>query len=182
MLELCRKKLEAENLQAALYEHPIEAMALPHQYAFIFIPDGSFGHLYDLAIAQLCLERFYGHLLPGGCLMFDVKSLSQLGNFPSPGQSSFELYDRPDGSTIFGTTVWGKVAENGVIRCWNKIERYVQGKLVETEVFDYRERLYVREAMERMLKEVGFTIEAVLKPYENIEPQDGGGFVFICRK
>jgi hypothetical protein len=34
-----------------------------------------------------------------------------------------------------------------VIRKWNKMERFLSGRLVETEIFDYRERLYEKEGI-----------------------------------
>jgi SAM-dependent methyltransferase len=182
MLSVCRQKLETQNLTSNLYEQSLQFMALPRQYAFAFIPDGSFGHFYDLKTAQECLQSLYKHLLDGGWLLFDVKSTTQLGNFPKAGESTLRIRDRADGSTILETTVWGKVEADCIIRCWSKIESYVDQKLVETEVFDYRERLYRRQEMETMLSATGFKVEAVFKPYQHCDPQEGDGLVFVCRK
>jgi hypothetical protein len=120
-------------------------------------------------------------LLPGGYLVFDVKSLAQLSIFGGPGQADFGVEDQSDGSTIFSTGVWGAVEDGCVVRMWNKYEKYVDGKLVETEIFDYRERLYARIELEEMLGSAGFTDISVTKSYEHSEPGDDG-LVFICRK
>jgi hypothetical protein len=182
MLALCRKKLEDKGLESHLYEQTIQAMLLPRQYQFIFIPDRSFAHIYEKPMAQACLKRLWECLLPNGYLVFDVKTLAQLGNFGQPGQTSFGLEDRPDGSTVFSTGIWGELQDGCVIRNWNKFEKYVDGKLVETEVFDYRERLYDRVELEEMLTSAGFEDISVLKSYEHVAPNENDDLVFICRK
>lgn len=182
MLSLCRQKLKALGLDTPLYEQSLEKMALPQRYGFMFIPDRSFAHIYDKAQAQIGLGRLYDHLLPDGWLIFDVKTPSQLGSFGQPGEAQFSVEDHPDGSTIFSTGVWGDVEEGRVVRHWNKYELYVDGKLVETEIFDYRERLFERAELEAMLIKAGFQDIIVTKPYENSEPVENGGLVFICHK
>ena len=182
MLAVCRQKLDAQGLHADLYEQMLEDMALPKQYAFIMIPDRSFGHVDDLKQAQACLQRIYDHLLPGGWFMLDLKCPGHLRNFPKPGESNLEITDYPDGSSVFSTSVWGDVEDGRVIRCWNKYEQYVAGKLVETEIFDYRERMYERAEFEAMLHAAGFTEWTVLKAYEVAEPTADDGLVFIAQK
>jgi hypothetical protein len=182
MLALCQKKLKAKGLQSHLYEQTIQAMLLPRHYQFMFIPDRSFAHIVEKPMAQACLKRLWEYLLPGGYLIFDVKTLAKLSSFGQPGQTSFGLEDRPDGSTVFSTGIWGEIQDGGVIRNWNKFEKYVDGKLVETEVFDYRERLYERAVLEDMLTAAGFEDISVLKSYEQVEPNENDDLVFICRK
>ena len=182
MLALCQKKLDDRGLEADLYEQTIQDMALPKHYNFIFIPDRSFGHIYDRTMAQHCLKRFWEHMMPGGILAFDVKSLAQINSFGEAGQTDFEIEDQPDGSTVFSTGVWGEVEEGCVVRLWNKYEKYMDSKLVEAEIFDYRERLYQRTELEEMLAAAGFHVISVTKSYEHTEPGDNDDLVFICRK
>src|SRR5262249_47688012 len=64
--------------------------------------------------------------------------------------------EHPDGSTVFTTTVWGDLDDGHVVHCWNKYEQYVDGKLVQTEIFDYLERFYEPAEFEAMIQVAGF--------------------------
>ena len=50
MLDICRKKCKSLNFKPQLFEQYLEAMDL-RKHGFIFIPGGSFGHIYDNEIA-----------------------------------------------------------------------------------------------------------------------------------
>jgi len=182
MLAMCRQKLDSLGLSADLYEQPLETMSIAGQYNFIFISDGSFGHIHDQARAQASLRHIWEQLFPGGWFIFDVKQRSQLSLFGQSGQAEFKVEDHPDGSTIFTTSVWGDIADGCVIRNWNKYERYVDGKLTDIEIFDYRERLYERGELEQMLSTAGFTNVIATKAYESVEPVEKTGIVFLCQK
>lgn len=182
MLAQCRAKCVARGFTPNLYEQYLEEMALPRRYGFLFIPDRSFGHIYDQKQAHLCLGKLWDHLIPGGWLVLDIRSPSK-GIFPEPGQANYDIYDRPDGSTVFETAVWGERDEGRVIRCWSKKERYVDGQLVETEIFDYNERFYDRAEFVEMLREAGFVdIKAVKALTDDAEPMEQDWMVLSCRK
>jgi hypothetical protein len=91
--------------------------------------------------------------------------------------------DYPDGSVVFETSVWGDVEEERIGRNWNKYERYIEGRLVETEIFDYRERMYTREEFENLLQAAGFKRITVTSAYEDSnEITENDGMVFACQK
>ena len=50
MLAECRKKCAEKGLKPSLHQQLIEEINLSRQYGFIFIPDRSFGHLYETAL------------------------------------------------------------------------------------------------------------------------------------
>lgn len=183
ILEVFREKCDAMGFKPHLFEQYIEKMELPRKYGFIFIPGGSFGHIYDNKIAVQCLKKITDHLLDNGWFIVDVRQPAELNNFGKPGESNFEITDHPDGSVVFETSVWGDVEEERIGRCWNKYEKYVDNKLVETEVFDYRERMYTREEFETLLRAAGFSKINITTAYEdrnNITENDG--MVFACQK
>ena len=70
--------------------------------------------------------------------------------------------------------------EGRVGRCLAKQERFVASQLVETELFDYHERLYDQKEFEGMLQTAGFTHIKATIGYETTEQQDI--LVFSCRK
>ncbi|MBI1280478.1 MAG: methyltransferase domain-containing protein [Anaerolineaceae bacterium] len=182
MLEVCRKKLHELNLTCNLYHQNLEAMELRQRYAFIMIPDGSFGHISDKAVAAQCLKRLQAHLLPDGWLVFDVRPPAFMSVFGEHGAVDHELTDYPDGSTVFTTGFWQHLEDGKVIRKWNKMERFVDERLVETEVFDYYERLYELVELQSILTTTGFEEIHVTKAYEFNKPPEGkDGIVFCCR-
>ena len=68
-------------------------------------------------------------------------------------------------------------------RCWNKYEKYIDSKLVEVEVFDYRERMYTRSEFENLLKAAGFKTIIVTTAYQDSgEVTENDGLVFACQK
>ena len=44
-------------------------MELPRQYGYVFLPDGSFSHVYEKERALEALKRLNAHMLPGGKLV-----------------------------------------------------------------------------------------------------------------
>jgi Methyltransferase domain len=183
MLAICRRKLDELGLGCNLYHQNLEAIELSQRYGFIMIPGGSYGHIYDKAIAAQCLRRLREHLLPGGWLVFDVRPPAYISVFGHDSLVDYDLDEYPDGSTDFTTGYWQHLDEGRVIRKWNKIERFVNDQLVETEIFDYRERLYDLSEMETELTSAGFDEIRVTKAFElNSQPVEKDGIVFSCRR
>ncbi len=183
ILEVFREKCEAKGFKPRLFEQYIERMELPRRYGFIFIPGGSFGHIYDNEIAVQCLKKMASHLPDDGWFVADVRPPAHLKNFGKPGESKLEVTDYPDGSVIFATSVWDDVEEERIGRCWNKYEKYVDNKLIETEAFDYRERMYRREEFENLLKAAGFKTTIVTRAYDDSSAVgENDGMVFACQQ
>jgi hypothetical protein len=199
MLDICRRKCEAkftplfppsraekegtEELQCTLYEQFIEQMELPRQYGFIFIPGGTFGHIHEKEVAAVALKRIYDHLLAGGWLGLDVRTPAYMVNFGKDGQTDFALDEYPDGSNIFNTGIWQHLDNGRVIRNWTKLERFVDDTYVETEIFDYRERLYDLHEMVADFRVAGFDEIRIYKGWtHDVEPGDHYEISFFCRK
>ncbi len=182
MLDICRRKAAADGLTPTLYEQQLETMTLPRQYAFVFIPDRSFAHIYVKDIAQMCLQRLADFVIAGGWFIVEVKTQPKDGDFGAPGQTACSVEDRPDGSTVFATSVWGQRDAGRVIRNWTKYERYVHGTLMEVETFDYNERFYACDEFTAMLQEVGFADISAVRAYDGREPSEHASIVYICRK
>jgi hypothetical protein len=183
ILEVFREKCEAKGLAPGIFEQYMEEMKLPRRYGFIMIPGGSFGHIYDNELAVRCLKRISDHLLEDGWFVVDVRPPSHLNNFGKPGESSHEVTDHPDGSVVFETSVWGDIQDGRIGRNWIKYEKYMDGQLIETEIFDYRERMYTRDEFESLLRRADFRTIHVTTAYEDSnDVKEDDGMVFICQK
>lgn len=182
MLAECRKNCAAKGFKPKLYQQFFEELALPRHYGFAFIPGGSFGHIYDKTIAQACLQRLWEHLLPGGSFVLDLRMPAYRQIFVENNHADFSLEDLPDGSTIFGTSVWSDKDNGRIIRCWNKYEKYQDGVLRETEIFDYHERFYDEAEFVAMLQSAGFTEIKVSVADLNDGPGKDDWLVYSCRR
>lgn len=182
MLAECKKKCAKKGLNPTLYQQLLEEIALPRKYGFIFIPDRSLAHIYQKDKAQLCLRQLWEHLAPEGRLILDVKTPPEKGEFGEPGQTNLEVLDSSDGSTVLITSIWLDRDDGRVIRNLSKYEKFLDGKIVETELFDYNERFYDRLEFEEMLRIAGFIDIKSSKGYDNTEPSPHDIIVFSCRK
>jgi Methyltransferase domain len=183
MLAICQRKCDELELKPHLYQQYLEAMNLPIHYGFIMIPGGSFGHLYDKAIAQVALHKMWEHLLPGGWLVLDARPPAYKHHFGEPGKSESYVDDHDDGSTIVCHSIWAERDGGRVTRHWNKYEQFADGKLIGTEIFDYNERMYERDELSDMLSMAGFDLIEVTKAYEEqIAPEGEDGIVFSARR
>jgi len=75
MLVRCRARALALGLAPALYEQPMEALALPRRYRTILVPSSSFQLLTEAAAAAAALRRFSAYLEPGGTLVMSFMVL-----------------------------------------------------------------------------------------------------------
>jgi hypothetical protein len=182
MLDICRDKCIQRGYAPDLYQADIEQMELPRQYGLIFIPDRSFAHIYDKKVAQACLHTLANHIAQDGWFVVETKTPPREGEFGAPGQTNFGVEDRPDGSTIFSTSVWSNREGGRVIRNWTKFERYVQGQLIETEIFDYNERFYERQEFIDMLTTAGFANITTMRAYDGAQLQEHDVIVYSCQK
>ncbi len=183
MLDICRQRLSDEGFHSNLYEQNLEDMALPRNYKFMFLPGGSFGHVYDKSIATESLRRMRAQLQPGGWLVLDARQPPYMSHFGKDGEVDHDLDDHEDGVTIFVTGYWQHMEGGRVIRKWNKYEKYANDVLVKTEIFDYRERLFEETEMRNMMERAGFTDIQTMKAYEyDSAANESDGIVFTCRK
>ena len=182
MLAECRKKCSDKGLDPSLHQQLIEEINLSRQYGFIFIPDRSFGHLYERETAQKSLQKLWDYLLPGGWFVLDLKTPPEEGEFGKSGETEIEIEDRPDGSTVWMTSLWSERDGGRVIRNLTRYEVYVNGELTTTELFDYNERFYDIVEFEEMLRTAGFMDIQTTKAYGDTEPSEHDIVVFSCRK
>ena len=87
MLAICRAKAERLGLAPALYEQPLETLALPRRYRTILIPSSTLQLIIEPAAVLQALRRLRAHLLPGGVVAASLMGLWREGD---PLQSEFE--------------------------------------------------------------------------------------------
>jgi ubiquinone/menaquinone biosynthesis C-methylase UbiE len=99
MLALLQQKAEKLNLKPTFYQQEMTELSLPRKYQTILVPSSSFQLLLDPALPPLAMNRFYGHLLPGGVLAMPFMTLWKEGN-RLENEFTREAVRPEDGATI----------------------------------------------------------------------------------
>jgi SAM-dependent methyltransferase len=161
MVAACRAKLEAKECAAQITESTLQAMTLGRRYATAFIGGGgSFGLIADRDDAREAIRRLLDHLLPGGLLAFAVLTPAMVPrHFGRPHVRSWK---RSDGARIVLTSTELSY-QDGVLETIGAYELYVDGKVVDTELDDFPQRLYERAEIAGQLEEAGAS-EVVISP------------------
>jgi SAM-dependent methyltransferase len=180
MLEACRTKCSQRGWHPALYEQRVEQLDLPKQYGYILIPDRSFGHLYDRAIAESVLRRLYEYLVSGGRLVLDVAVPPKA--WQNTGDWTRESIDRPDGTTILFSSLLLYTDHGRIFHARSKLELFRDGSLLETEWNEYIERFYEQADFSALLQAAGFTNIEVQQTIEKSMPEEPDRLVFIGKK
>jgi SAM-dependent methyltransferase len=192
MLEICRRRIEAEPAAVLAKVHLVQAdmrdFRLSREFQLATIPFRPFQHLTTVGDQISCLESIHRHLAEGGLLIFDLfsPSLDALVNGPVGEESNEEPpFTAPDGRRV--------------IRRHKTVARDYFNQVVHLELIYYvthpdgrSERLIHPFAMrylfrfeaEHLLTRVGFEVEHVFagfdkSPYGSQYP---GELIFVARK
>jgi SAM-dependent methyltransferase len=162
MLKACRQDAARLGLEPALYEQPMQELAVPGRFRTIYIPCGSFSCVMDRQEALQTLRRCHDHLAVGGVLAFNVFPVGinyaepPADNFPTPWAPAIQV-DLPDGDRLEVSSRW--TALDRIEQCWQeerRYERYAGSALVRTEIRSGQGRWYFRNELLWMLQLAGF--------------------------
>lgn len=170
MLKACMKKCAAKKLEPQLYSQFVTDMSLDKKYALIFIPSGSFGLITDKEQTLLCLKKFYDHLLPGGKLVIEVETI-----YAAPKNLNIwhgRIADKSDGAKIILNSLPSYDPATQILRSLQRYELLHQQQILQTEIEDFRVRLFQHEELDNWLEDVGFKDISRLKVYGLAEPDE----------
>lgn len=195
MIALCREKAQREGLSPNLYVQPMHELELPRTYRTIYVC-GAFGLGSDRERDRKALERFRGHLDPGGTLLVDAEmpyaDARQWGYWPKeeraalpedaePPRSRRQL---PDGSELGLRSRLLEVdpLEQHLVYEM-RAERWRDGVLQEAETHRLDHALYFRNELLLMLERAGFADVVVHGEHEEREATAEDDFlVFVAHK
>lgn len=163
MLGLCRAHCEFRGLSPLLVEGDMVSFHLPTSYEAIIIPTGSFLLIEDRKKSIAALKCFYEHLTEGGKFIVDLIIPAQL----ELGKSSTRSWETTKGEMI---TLEEKLVEVDVINQVTvshlKYEKWVNKKLVQTELERFPLRWYGVEEFRLLLEKIGFTSITIFADYQ----------------
>ena len=169
MLEICRARLAAENLRAALIEGDMRNFDLGRRFALVTIPFRPFQHLLTVEDQLACLASVRRHLAPGGRFVFDLfnPSIDMLANHPLNVESGHEPeFTAPDGRRVvrcYRTLVQDRFNQTGTHELVYDIT-HPDGR-TERLVHSFTLRYLFRYEAEHLLTRAGFTVEHLYSDY-----------------
>lgn len=183
MLEICRKKCIAKGLTPSLAEATFETFSSQELYELIFIPSSSFCLLTNPKLAIQALNFVSTRLAPKGKFVFEIETIAAV----SQSQDSWKgkWVNRKDGSKIVLNTLscFDKLSRIETILC--RYELWVKNHITQTEVEDFRLRLYEPSEMEQLLAQENLKIVGrwQAEPYIRAEANNSNPVIlYECMK
>ncbi len=183
MLEICRQKCIAKGLTPSLAEATFETFSSQELYELIFIPSSSFCLLTDPKLAIQALNFVSTRLAPKGKFVFEIETIAAV----SQSQDSWKgkWVNREDGSKIVLNTLscFDKLSRIETILC--RYELWEKNHITQTEVEDFRLRLYEPSEIEQLLAQENLKIVGrwQAEPYIRAEANNASPVIlYECMK
>lgn len=179
MLNVCRKKCEERGLTAHLFEATFESFSPTEKFGLILIPSSSFCLLTTDQQMTSALKVISKWLTKGGKFVFEIETLKAKSE--SQGVWKGKWINKPDGSKIVLNTLshFDVFSQVETILC--RYELWQENVITETEVEDFRLKLYEINAIEQLLKLQGLKILSKwqAEPYSGKEAQEDDNVILI---
>lgn len=166
MLSACKKNLKANGLKGELFKQDISELNINYKFDAIIMPTGSFGLLPTREVARKTLEKFMGHLKPGGKVIIDIE-LPEDFCLGEVSTSVFEL--TPEEGILFTASAIELDWQKQQTTTLHRYEKFKNGRLTESELSKFTLSWYGLEEFRLMLKEVGFQEISVAYDYGRAE-------------
>lgn len=183
MLEVCRKKCATKGLTPRLTEATFETFRSQEMFELIFIPSGSFCLLTDPKQVLQALNFVSNRLAPKGKFVFDIMTTAAVS--PSQGTWKGRWIDRGDGSKIVINTLSYFDELSRIENTLCRYELWEKNQIIQTEVEDFKVRLYESMEIEQLLAEANLTIVGKwqAEPYKKIKAHDTNAVIlYECVK
>lgn len=180
MLRALHNKCLEKNLTPTISQCFIQDFKSERNYAFIFIPSGSFGLITNRDDVKRCLQNIYDHLIPGGKFVFEIDTPQAITAPLNMWNKS--TYKKSDGTIIIGhqRPTYNRTAQIVTITC--HYEQKDQTGLIASESEKVQLRLYKRYEIDPLLKEIGFSF-ITYKAYHKTEAHEfDSTLVYECSK
>lgn len=156
MLDVCRKKCAARNLEPTLAEATFETFSSQDQYNLIFIPSSSFCLLTDPKEATQALNFISSRLAPGGKFVFEIETIAAIGQSQNSWKGRW--VNREDGSKIVINTLSNFDAPSRIETTLCRYELWEKNHIIQIEVEDFKLKLYEPQEVEKLLTKEGLKV------------------------
>jgi len=179
MLDVLKNKAEQMSLKVDVWESVASEIPDNKLYSLIFIPSGSFGLITEPCEISKTLKSFYNHLGDSGVLVFEVETKHAI---PELGVWRGSKWLRPDGKMILLSSCASM--DGDICSSVAKYELIDKNQVLQTEVEEYKIKIYEPGSLLELLKSIGFRDVKTLKAFDRSNsPSDSDeSVVYECRK
>ncbi len=183
MLERCRQKCAEKNLKANLHIQAMQELDLEERFGSVLIASASLSVLDSEADVDSLFTRVFEHMFPGGVFLMEHNAAPDWHQTEDQRRMwDGDWHNAEDGSVI---VVWyQRKYDSGthVARNLGIYERYVEGRLWDTELHEGTTGLWNTEMLRRHLLAAGFVDIAVSAPFKDDTPPQSGWTAMRSRK
>ena len=179
MLDVLMSKAEQMSLKVNIWKSVASEIPDNKLYSLIFIPSGSFGLITDSNEISKTLKSFYNHLDDSGILVFEVETKNAV---PELSVWRGSKWLRPDGKMILLSSCAS--IDGDICSSVAKYELIDKNKVLQTEVEEYKIKIYEPRPLLELLKTIGFHDVKILKAFDrsNSPTDSDESVVYECKK
>lgn len=179
MLDVLRSKAEQMSLKVNIWKSVASEIPDNKIYSLIFIPSGSFGLITESDEISKTLKSFYNHLDDGGVLVFEVETKHAV---PELGYVRGSKWSAGDGKMILLSSCAS--IDGDICSSVAKYELIDKNQVLQTEIEEYKIKIYEPGSLLGLLKSIGFNDVKILKAFDRSNgPGDSDeSIVYECRK
>lgn len=152
MLDICKQNCINHNIETDLYLQDLKELDIDRKYDAIIMPTGSFCLITDIDDMYNVLKSFKKHLTRDGKLILD---LSFPVDFKEGERVSLIKLDDKTNIVLYSHSISMDIIEQRIYSI-NKYEKWVEDKLVDTEIAEFNMNWYGIREFIYILKAVGF--------------------------
>jgi SAM-dependent methyltransferase len=182
MVERCHFKCREKSLTAIVHSQSMQELEIPNKYGLIILASCGLGLLLTDQEVYSALERVITHLRPGGLFVFEIEPIPILPR-DNDKRWSGRWYRGPNDVIVASRRIINYDPDTHIWENLTIYEKFVSGRLIETEANDRTGRYYSVDEVIGFLRQAGF-VEIRANHWLTEEPprEDSAVITFRCRR
>jgi len=157
MMARCRAACRAKGLRAELHEQTMTEFTLPREFGLVILDSGGLGLFVSDQEIRSTFERVMAHVKPGGWFIFEFQPEPSEDKGSDDREWSGDWVKGPDDTVVAWRQRWKYDAATHIWKILFVVEKFIGGRLVETEVNERTGRFFTVEEAVRFAESAGFT-------------------------
>ena len=180
MLDRCRAKCAARRLPVELQVQSMQALEVPRKFGTVFMGSCGLGVLDSEDDVHATFRNVFSHLNSNGVFSFEIETPPESGPIRErPGVWSGGWDVAEDRSVIARRLIHNYEPDTHVRSSVMVFERYVDGRLDDTELHETTMRFWDVETVTAYLGEAGFVDVIASNVFTDDEPPGGNQWLVI---
>jgi SAM-dependent methyltransferase len=182
MIDRCRAICQTKGLNPVLHEQSMLDFHLPRQFSLVILPSGSLGLFTSDEDIRSLFDRVVAHLRPGGTFIYGFEQVPEKAQANNSNWTG-NWVRGPDDVIIAWRRHWRYDQASRVWECLFIIEKFIGGRLVETEANERKGRFFTIEEAVGYAKAAGLAeILTMDRLTEQAPRPDSASITVLCKK